>query len=191
MTTTAKPTPRYEDLDARISIQRQGRYWLLECEQTVTTPLEDLFPFFADAYNLQELTPDLLKFEVLTPKPINMKPGALIDYRLRVRGLPIKWRTEIEVWDPPHRFVDQQLKGPYERWHHTHTFTPTSDGGTLCKDRVEYRPAGGPLAPLVNKFFVQRDVVNIFKYRTVEIAKRFGYVRKDAPASATAAVPAA
>jgi len=189
---TSKPAPasRNEDLDARITVQRQGRYWLLECEQTVAASIDQLFPFFADAYNLQQLTPSTLGFEVLTPKPIAMKPGALIDYRLRVRGVPIKWRTEIEVWDPPHRFVDQQLKGPYERWHHTHTFTPTADGGTLCKDRVEYRPAGGPLAPIVNKLIVQRDVVNIFKYRTVEIAKRFGRARTNAP-TRTGVSPAA
>lgn len=168
---------RFEDLDATITIRRQGRYWLLECRQTVPTPIDDLFPFFADAYNLQEITPNYLSFEVLTPRPIPMKPGALIDYKLRVRGLPIRWRTEISVWDPPHRFVDQQLKGPYERWHHTHTFEPSADGGTLCTDRVEYRPLGGPLAPIINTFFVQRDVVNIFKHRTVEIAKRFGVTR--------------
>lgn len=160
--------------EPRIAITRQGRCWLVECAQTVATPIDQLFPFFADAYNLEALTPDLLSFEVVTPKPIEMKPGALIDYRLRVRGIPIKWRTEIEVWDPPHRFVDQQLKGPYERWHHTHTFTPTPEGGTLCVDRVEYRPRGGPLAPIINKLFVQRDVAKIFEYRTVQIAKRFG-----------------
>ncbi|RMH27341.1 MAG: CDP-paratose 2-epimerase [Planctomycetota bacterium] len=154
------------------------------------TPIDDLYPFFADAYNLQEITPNYLNFEVLTPRPIPMKPGALIDYKLRVRGLPIRWRTEISVWDPPHRFVDQQLKGPYERWHHTHTFEPTPDGGTLCTDRVEYRPLGGPLAPIINTLFVQRDVVDIFKHRTVEIAKRFGVVRNTS-APTTESNPAA
>lgn len=165
---------RFEDLDANISVAREGRYWVLTCRQTVPTPVDNLFPFFADAYNLEEITPAMLNFEVLTPKPIPMKTGALIDYRLRVRGVPIRWKTEIAVWDPPRRFVDQQLRGPYERWHHTHTFEPTADGGTLCTDRVEYRPIGGPLAPIANALFVQRDVMNIFRYRTVKIAERFG-----------------
>lgn len=174
---------RFEDLDASISVKRVDRYWVLTCRQSVPTPVEQLFPFFADAYNLESITPDLLHFEVLTPKPIPMKAGALIDYRLRVRGVPIRWKTEIAVWDPPRRFVDQQLKGPYERWHHTHTFEPTPDGGTLCTDRVEYRPIGGPLAPIANRFFVQRDVIKIFRFRTVKIAERFGVcARVETPA---------
>lgn len=165
---------RFEDLDASITVRREGRYWVLTCRQTVPTPARDLFPFFADAYNLESITPDYLRFEVLTPKPILMEAGTLIDYRLRVRGVPIRWKTEIAVWDPPRRFVDQQLSGPYERWHHTHRFEPTPDGGTLCTDRVEYRPIGGPLATIANALFVQRDVTGIFKYRTVKIAERFG-----------------
>lgn len=165
---------RFEDLDASISVAREGRYWVLACRQTVPTPVDELFPFFADAHNLESITPDMLGFEVLTPRPIAMKAGTLIDYRLRVRGVPIRWKTEITVWDPPRRFVDQQLKGPYERWHHTHTFRPTPDGGTLCIDRVEYRPIGGPLAPIANALVVQRDVMGIFKHRTVKIAERFG-----------------
>jgi ligand-binding SRPBCC domain-containing protein len=167
-------TMRFEDLDASISIRRDGPMWVLLCRQTVPTPVDKVFPFFADAYNLEDITPSYLNFEVLTPKPIPMKAGALIDYQLRVRGVPIRWKTEIAVWEPPHRFVDQQLKGPYQRWHHTHTFEPTPEGGTLCTDRVEYRPIGGPLAPIANALFVQRDVVGIFRYRTVKIAERFG-----------------
>jgi ligand-binding SRPBCC domain-containing protein len=177
---------RFEDLDASISVAPEGRYWVLTCRQTVPTPVEELFPFFADAYNLEEITPAMLNFEVLTPKPIDMKAGALIDYKLRVRGVPIRWKTEIAVWDPPRRFVDQQLKGPYERWHHTHTFEPTPDGGTLCIDRVEYRPIGGPLASVANALFVQRDVMGIFKHRTIKIAERFG-VPGRAHAAATVA----
>jgi ligand-binding SRPBCC domain-containing protein len=167
-------TMRFEDLDASISIRRDGPMWVLLCRQTVPTPVDKVFPFFADAYNLEDITPSYLNFEVLTPKPIPMKAGALIDYQLRVRGVPIRWKTEIAVWEPPHRFVDQQLKGPYQRWHHTHTFEPTPEGGTLCTDRVEYRPIGGPLAPIANALFVQRDVVGIFRYRTIKIAERFG-----------------
>lgn len=165
---------RFDDLDARVSVRREGRFWLLECRQTVPTPVRDVFPFFADATNLQAITPDHLGFEVLTPEPIHMRAGALIDYRLRVRGVPIRWRTEITLWDPPRRFADHQLKGPYKIWRHTHSFDPTPEGGTLCTDRVEYRPPGGPLAPIINALFVERDVVRIFRFRTVEIARRFG-----------------
>jgi len=101
-----------------------------------------VFPFFAEARNLETLTPPWLKFEVLTPAPIVMRPGTLIDYRIRVHGLPIRWRTEITAWDPPHRFVDVQLHGPYTLWHHTHTFEER-DGGTLCLDHVRYCRARG------------------------------------------------
>jgi ligand-binding SRPBCC domain-containing protein len=124
-------------------------------------PRAEVFAFFANAHNLQTITPPWLNFEVLTPAPIAMKPGALIDYRIRVRGLPIRWRTEIIEWSPPHQFVDMQLRGPYTLWHHTHTFEER-DGGTLCRDDVRYRPRGGAL---VNWLFVGRDVERIFAHR--------------------------
>lgn len=143
-----------------------GRIWRLTATQHLSRPLDEVFPFFADAHNLEELTPRFLKFHVLTPKPIDMKSGAIIRYRLKVRGIPIKWKTSILDWDPPHQFVDNQDSGPYALWHHTHTFTPTEDGtGTICTDVVRYRPAGWILAPIVNKLLVQKDVVNIFRYR--------------------------
>ena len=124
-------------------------------------PRDEVFAFFADAHNLQAITPPWVKFEVLTPKPIEMKTGALIDYRIRVHGLPIRWRTEITEWNPPDHFVDVQLRGPYTLWHHTHTFEER-DGGTLCIDDVRYRPRGGAL---MNWLFVRRDVERIFDYR--------------------------
>lgn len=133
---------------------------------------EELFAFFGDAYNLETITPDLLNFKVVTPAPIDMGPGTLIDYKLKVRGVPIRWRTLIETWDPPHRFTDEQLKGPYKRWHHTHTFTP-ENGGTRCDDLVEYAPPGGPLAPLINKLVVQRDVEKIFMHRAKVLEEMF------------------
>jgi ligand-binding SRPBCC domain-containing protein len=143
-----------------------GRIWRLTATQYLSRPLEDVFPFFADAYNLEELTPKFLKFNVLTPRPIEMNSGAEIRYKLKVRGVPIKWKTSILDWDPPHQFVDNQDSGPYALWHHTHTFKPTQDGtGTICTDTVRYRPAGWILAPIVNKLLVQKDVVNIFRYR--------------------------
>ncbi len=134
---------------------------LFRAEQWLPRPRTEVFPFFAEARNLEELTPPWLKFEVLTPAPINMRAGALIDYRLKVHGIPIRWRTEILEWDPPHRFVDVQLRGPYTLWHHTHTFEER-DGGTLCRDEVRYRPLGGAL---VDTLFVRRDVETIFAYR--------------------------
>ena len=133
----------------------------LQTEVWLPRPQSEVFAFFAEARNLEAITPPWLKFEVLTPAPIEMRPGALIDYRIRVHGFPIRWRTEITEWQPPHRFVDVQLRGPYTLWHHTHTFE-ARDGGTLCRDHVRYRPRGGVL---VHRLFVRRDVERIFQYR--------------------------
>ena len=155
------------------TVQRTGRTWRLTMSQWLNKPREELFTFFSDAYNLEKITPGLLSFKVVTPAPIHMQPGTLIDYKLRVRGIPIRWRTLIATWDPPGRFTDEQLKGPYKRWHHTHTFTE-EDGGTRCKDVVEYAPPGGPLAPLINSLLVQRDVESIFAHRATVLAEMFG-----------------
>ncbi len=150
----------------------------LHAELWLPRPLPEIFAFFAEAANLEELTPPWLKFEVVTPAPIVMRPGALIDYRIRIHGLPIRWRTEILVWDPPHRFVDTQLKGPYTLWHHTHTFQERG-GGTLCLDDVRYRPFGGAI---INALFVRRDVERIFAYRTKKLTELFGHaVPPEAP----------
>jgi ligand-binding SRPBCC domain-containing protein len=132
-----------------------------------------VFPFFADAQNLEQLTPPWLSFKVLTPTPIAMHVGALIDYRIKLRGLPLRWRTRIARWEPPHAFADEQLRGPYTLWHHTHTFTPC-DGGTVLGDEVVMRPKGGPLAGLIMNAFVRRDVERIFRFRSEIMAKRFG-----------------
>jgi ligand-binding SRPBCC domain-containing protein len=141
----------------------------LEVEQWLPRPRGEVFPFFADAHNLETLTPPWLKFEVLTPPPIVMRPGLLIDYRITVHHLPIRWRTEIIEWNPPTSFVDTQLKGPYSLWHHTHTFEER-EGGTLCRDRVRYRPIGGAL---INWLFVRRDVEKIFQYRQQRLRELF------------------
>ena len=142
----------------------------LQTELWLPRPRDEVFAFFADARNLEALTPPWLNFEVLTPAPIAMRPGTLIDYRIRVHGLPIRWRTEIAEWDPPHQFVDRQLRGPYTLWHHTHTFEER-DGGTLCLDHVRYCPRGGAL---VNWLFVRRDVERIFQYRQQRMQELFG-----------------
>jgi ligand-binding SRPBCC domain-containing protein len=144
--------------------------FLFQAELWLPRSREEVFPFFSEARNLEELTPPWLKFEVLTPSPVAMRAGTLIDYRIRIHGLPIRWRTEIIEWDPPHRFVDVQLKGPYTRWQHTHTFAER-DGGTLCCDEVRYRPRGGAL---VNRLFVRRDVERIFEYRQKRLREIFG-----------------
>jgi ligand-binding SRPBCC domain-containing protein len=132
-----------------------------QTELWLPRPRTEVFHFFAEARNLETITPPWLKFEVLTPAPIEMRSGTLIDYRIRVHGLPIRWRTEITEWQPPHHFVDVQLRGPYKLWHHTHTFEE-HNGGTVCLDHVRYWPRGGAL---VNWLFVRRDVERIFQYR--------------------------
>ena len=128
-----------------------------------------VFEFFADAYQLEKITPPWLHFSVQTPRPIAMQPGTLIDYRLRLHGLPIRWRTKITAWEPPVRFVDEQLVGPYSLWRHLHTFEETS-GGTCCKDQVDYAVPGGAL---VHQLFVKRDVRKIFEFRRQTLAEIF------------------
>jgi ligand-binding SRPBCC domain-containing protein len=147
-----------------------SRAYRLSTRLFVARDLDTTFRFFADAGNLERLTPPWLNFEIRTPQPIPMRPGALIDYRIRVHGIPIGWRTEIAEWAPPYRFVDQQLRGPYWLWHHTHTFTEV-DGGTMVEDTVRYRPIGGRL---VHSLFVRRDLERIFTFRQQEILKVFG-----------------
>ncbi len=141
----------------------------LHTELWLPRPRDEVFPFFAEARNLETITPPWLRFEVLTPAPIVMRPGTIIDYRIRVHGVPIRWRTEIAEWQPPHRFVDVQLRGPYILWHHTHTFEER-DGGTLCGDQVRYWPRGGAL---MNWLFVRRDVERIFRYRQQRMKEMF------------------
>jgi len=130
---------------------------------------DEVFAFFGDARNLDALTPPWVKFAMLTPGLIEMRADTLIDYRIRVHGIPIRWQTEITEWQPPHHFVDTQLRGPYTLWHHTHTFEER-DGGTLCLDHVRYRPRGGALA---NWLFVRRDVERIFNYRQYRLKQLF------------------
>jgi ligand-binding SRPBCC domain-containing protein len=141
----------------------------LETELWLPRPLEEVFGFFAEARNLEALTPPWVGFEVLTPAPIAMERGTLIDYRIRVHGIPLRWRTEIAEWKPPYRFVDRQLRGPYTLWHHTHSFEER-DGGTLCRDRVRYRPRGGAL---IHWLFVRRDVERIFRFREERMKELF------------------
>lgn len=135
----------------------------------VARDLDTTFRFFADAGNLQRLTPPWLRFAILTPQPIPMHVGALIDYRIHVHGVPIGWRTEITDWSPPFSFADKQIKGPYRLWHHLHAFRAV-DGGTLVEDTVHYRPFGGRL---VHRLFVKRDLERIFTFRQEEVLRVF------------------
>ena len=158
-----------------VDISRNGSGWVVKTEQVFPKPPEEIFPCFSDARNLERITPSFLQFKVLTPGPIDMEPGAIIDYRLKVRGVPIRWRTKIESFEPPRMFVDDQVRGPYKRWHHTHIFEPTPDGkGTTARDEVRYEPPGGPLKPIVNALFIQRDVKKIFEHRGEVLSEMFG-----------------
>lgn len=135
---------------------------------------DTVFPFFADARNLERITPALLRFRVLTPAPIQMQPGALIDYRLSLRGMPMRWRTEITAWEPPLRFEDRQLRGPYRQWLHTHRFEE-ADGGTTVHDEVRYRLRGPAVfTRLINDLLVQPDVSRIFAYRHGALEQALG-----------------
>ena len=146
------------------------RIFEFETSLWLPQPLIEVFPFFCDARNLEVLTPPWLRFEVLTPAPISLALDTTIDYRLRLRGLPIRWQSEITAWEPPHRFVDEQRRGPYRLWVHEHRFRE-QDGQTLAEDHIRYAPPGGAL---VNRLLVARDVAKIFKYRHRQMELIFG-----------------
>jgi ligand-binding SRPBCC domain-containing protein len=142
----------------------------LRREQRLPGTPADVFSFFGDARNLEAITPPLLRIRVMDPDVIVIGAGALIRYRLRVHRVPVGWLTAIREWDPPHRFVDEQLRGPYALWHHTHTFEPHGDGnGTLMRDVVRYALPFGPLGELARRLFVARDLEAIFDYRAQKI----------------------
>lgn len=153
----------------RFGRARNGRF-VLEAELWLPRPPDEVFPFFADAFKLEAITPPWLKFEVLTPPPIQMRAGLLVDYRLRLRGFPLRWQSEISACEPPQRFVDEQRRRPYRAWIHEHTFLD-HDGGTLAQDRVEYDIVGGRL---VNTLFVRADLAKIFRFRQAKLREKFG-----------------
>ena len=135
-------------------------YWLKK-SIWLPQPRAKIFEFFSNPGNLDRLTPAWLNFAILTPASSKMKQGSLLDYRLRIRGIPIRWQSEIAVWEPPHRFVDRQTIGPYSLWVHEHIFEE-HDNGTLVGDNVEYAVPGGRI---VQKFLVAPDIERIFHYR--------------------------
>src|SRR4051794_6730186 len=154
------------------------RTYTLVREQVLPGTPREVFPFFADARNLEAITPPLLKFEVVTPGEIPMRVGTLIQYRLTLRGLGIDWLTSIQEWEPPHRFVDVQVRGPYQLWHHTHDFAPHPEG-TLMRDTVRYAIGFGPFGQLAARAFVHRDVQNIFDFRREAVVPALRRLRAD------------
>lgn len=144
----------------------------LHHEQCVKRPLEEVFAFFENPLNLARITPDSVGFEILTPPPIVMKAGLVLDYTIRVFGMRVHWTTIITDYEPPHRFADVQLKGPYEFWHHTHSFKAV-DGGTHMVDDVLYLVPFGPLGKIANSLLVKRQLKRIFDYRAAAIEKMF------------------
>lgn len=145
----------------------------LEREQWIPAPLERVAAFFADAGNLDALTPAWLRFRILTPLPIEMRADARIEYQLRLGGVPVRWRTRIATWDPPHGFVDVQEQGPYALWEHTHRFLAIGDG-VLMRDVVRYALPLGPLGALAHVGGVKAMLAAIFDHRFERVRERFG-----------------
>lgn len=146
-----------------------------QARQILAQPRERVFPFFADAANLGRITPPELGFRILTPPPIVMAAGAIIDYRIRLALVPLSWRTEITRWEPPVEFVDVQRRGPYAQWIHRHRFEDLPGGRTLMEDEVRYRLPFGPLG-LVALPLVRREIARIFAHRRRVVAELFGEV---------------
>lgn len=141
----------------------------------VDHPIDEVFEFFSAAHNLETITPPWLKFHVETPEPIELQEGALIDYHLRVHGVPLRWQSEILDWNPPYGFVDEQRRGPYRLWRHEHTFAET-EAGTLVEDQVDYAVPGGWL---VHQLFVRGDLEQIFGFRSEKLREIFDEGRRE------------
>lgn len=154
------------------------KIYLLERSIDLRAPLEDVFPFFAKPENLERITPDSMRMDCLTPSPIPMHAGSAIDYVIKLNGIRLRWTTLIADYDPPYRFVDVQLKGPYAFWHHTHTFEEIL-GGTRVRDEVRYAMPFGILGTIVHGLKVKRDLEGIFSFRTEFLARQFGVLDTD------------
>lgn len=160
---------------------RDRRGYCLTSSLLVAEPRDQVFAFFADAFQLETLTPPWLHFTVRTPQPIEMTEGAFIDYKLRLHGLPIRWRSKISQWQPSSRFVDEQVRGPYRYWHHLHTFEDHPDG-TRVVDTVHYAM---PLGWIMHPLLVRRDLTRIFEYRQTQLSSLFTPVPSEAASAST------
>jgi ligand-binding SRPBCC domain-containing protein len=149
------------------------RSYHLEQSQFIPRPRPEVFSFFADASNLERITPASIHFRILTPGPILIRPGTLIDYEIRLYHVPMRWRTRIETFDPPSSFTDVQLKGPYRSWHHRHEFIEVP-GGTEIRDIVDYELPFGPVGMVAHWLFVRRAVADIFEHRRAILSELFG-----------------
>ena len=142
-------------------------------EQLVKKPRHEVFTFFERPENLAAITPASVGFRIMTPSPISMAAGAVIDYTIKVFGLRVRWTSLISDYNPPYKFIDVQLRGPYSFWHHTHYFEETAEG-TMLRDEVSYILPLGPLGRLMHGLVVKRQLKKIFDYRARAIADHFG-----------------
>jgi ligand-binding SRPBCC domain-containing protein len=149
-----------------------AKNYILKRSQWVPQPLDTVFEFFSRAENLQTITPPWLEFRMVDA-PKQMHAGSLIRYQLRVHKIPVRWTTEITEWNPPHRFVDIELSGPYALWHHEHKFFAENNGTTI-EDEVTYALPFGLLGQIACRLFVSRDLENIFDYRARKMRELFG-----------------
>jgi ligand-binding SRPBCC domain-containing protein len=162
--------------------------YLLERTQFFALPRDEVFPFFADAMNLEKITPAFLNFHILTPPPIEMRPGAQIEYTLRLFGLPMHWRTDITAFDPPFYFADEQARGPYALWYHEHEFHEVP-GGTLMIDRVNYSLPYWFLGTIAHRLWVRDTLEEIFNYRKQGLEQLFAGKAERSASGAIAASP--
>lgn len=141
------------------------KVYVLERKQIISRSKSEIFAFFSDASNLERITPAFLRFSILTKPPIKMESGALIEYRLKLFGIPVYWMTKIEIWEPQNFFVDTQLVGPYTLWRHTHSFEERRPNRTVMRDTVEYSLPLGLLGQFAHWLFVKYTLKKIFDYR--------------------------
>lgn len=146
--------------------------YILERKQIIYRPREEVFDFFADAKNLEKITPPELNFKITTAEPIEIKKGTIIDYKLKLRGFPISWKTEITQWNPPFDFIDSALKSPYKQWIHLHKFSVGENGETIMEDIVRYRLSFEPFGGVAH-FYVKKELNYIFNYRYKVVEKIF------------------
>lgn len=161
----AEPSP--------VTIAPAGDRWELSCSQWVPRAPEQIFPFFGTAHNLERLTPDFLRFKILDAPTAPLTTGSRIAYRLQLHGIPVRWKTRIDAWTPPRRFIDRQVSGPFRLWHHLHEFIPR-DGGTLMRDTVTFDVYCRWLYHTPALGWIDGDLKRIFEYRQMQIAELFG-----------------